>query len=116
MKLTCHSWSSSGVRAMYLVMTAAMRWPQCSGDSHCVRAVLASSSCCESVMPSVTALAHVQQRGRAEQGRAEGRAEGKGRTVQGGASQSKGKGGKCRAGKGQGMLLDTAHVNGSMHR
>ena len=42
-RLACHSWSSSGVRAMYLLMTAASRWPQCSGDSHCVKAVLASS-------------------------------------------------------------------------
>ena len=51
-RLACHSWSSSGVRAMYLLMTAASKWPQCSGDSHCVRAVLASSRGLLSVMLS----------------------------------------------------------------
>ena len=37
---------------MYLLMTAASKWPQCSGDSHCVRAVLASSRGLLSVMLS----------------------------------------------------------------
>ena len=37
---------------MYLLMTAASKWPQCSGDSHCVKAVLASSRGLLSVMLS----------------------------------------------------------------
>ena len=40
------------MRAMYLLMTAASKWPQCSGDSHCVKAVLASSRGLLSVMLS----------------------------------------------------------------